>query len=197
MNVQVPGRPRLAVEAITAGLGFAALLGWASTALVGSFRGQDLPGRYWQPIPVRTDTSGFIAFVVAAICLVTSEYLRLRRRRGAVPGAPPGPAATLALAVAETVAVLATGLFVYLSFNAITHPGSLVLHITHLLPWPAEGTVRVEALLLCACSAALWRYLRARYSWVPAPARAVPGHEPASPGSGAVPAPRTIGDREH
>ena len=197
MNVQVPGRLRLAVEALTAGLAFAALLGWASTALVGSFRGQDLPGRYWQPIPVRTDTSGFIAFVVAAICLASSEYLRLRRRREAVPGPPAGPAATLVLAAAETVAVLATGLFAYLSFNAITHPGSLVLHITHLLPWPAEGTVRVEALVLCACSAALWRYLRARYSWVPAPARAVPGHEPASPGSGSVPAPRTIGDREH
>ena len=60
----------------------------------------------------------------------------------------------MVLAVAETVAVLATGLFVYLSFNAITHPGSLLLHITHLLPWPAEGTVRVEALLLCACSIA-------------------------------------------
>ena len=204
MSVQVPGRRRLAVEALTAGLAFAALLGWASTALVGSFRGQDLPGRYWQPIPVRTDTSGFIAFVVAAICLAASEYLRLRRRREAAPGGPPGPAATLALAVAETVAVLATGLFVYLSFNAITHPGSLVLHITHLLPWPAEGTVRVEALLLCACSAALWRYLRARYSWVPAraravpgPARAGPGHEPASPGTGPAPTPRTIVDREH
>ena len=60
----------------------------------------------------------------------------------------------MVLAVAETVAVLATGLFVYLSFNAITHPGSLLLHITHLLPWPAEGTVRVEALLLSACSVA-------------------------------------------
>ena len=197
MNVQAPGRPRLAAEALTAGLAFAALLGWASTALVGSFRGQDLPGRYWQPIPVRTDTSGFIAFVVAAICLATSEYLRLRRRREAVPGPPPGPAATLVLALAETVAVLATGLFVYLSFNAVTHPGSLVLHITHLLPWPAEGTVRVEALLLCACSTALWRYLRARYAWVPAPARAGAGHEPASPGPGSVPAPRTIVDREH
>ena len=200
VNTQVPGstgRGRLAAEALTAGLAFAAVLGWASTALVGSFRGQDLPGRYWQPIPVRTDTSGFIAFVVAAVCLAVSEYLRLRRRREAVPGVSPDPAVTLVLAVAETVAVLATGLFVYLSFNAVTHPGSLVLHITHLLPWPAEGTVRVEALLLCACSAALWRYLRARYSWSPAPDLTVPGHAPASPGTRSLPPPRTIVDREH
>jgi hypothetical protein len=200
VNVQVPGGPRrgrLAAEALTAGLAFAALLGWASAALVGSFRGQDLPGRYWQPIPARTDTSGFIAFVVAAICLAASEYLRLRRRREPAPGLPAAPAATLLLALAETVAVLATGLFVYLSFNAITHPGSLVLHITHLLPWPAEGTVRVEALLLCACSAAAWRYLRARYCWAPVPVPPGPGHESASPGTSSLPPPRTIGDREH
>ena len=184
--MQIPAvvRPRrLAVEAATAGLAFAALLGWASTALVGSFRGQDLPGRYWQPIPVRTDTSGFIGFLVAAICLATSEYLRLRRRREAVPAPPPGGAATMVLAVARTVAVLATGLFVYLSFNAITHPGSLLLHITHLLPWPAEGTVRVEALVLCACSVAVWRYLRARYRWVPDRAQPVAGPDPVAPGT--------------
>ena len=218
MNVQVPGavrRRRLATEAVTAGLAFAAVLGWGSTALVGSFRGQDLPEHYWQPIPVRTDTSGFIAFLIAAICLATSEYLRLRRRREAVPGRPADPRATMALAVAETVAVLATGLFAYLSFNAITHPETLLLHITHLLPWPAEGTVRVEALLLCGCSVAVWRYLRARYSWAPGPAgpapdrekgqdqavpgrdAGAPGRDSVSPGAGSLLSPRTIGDREH
>jgi hypothetical protein len=186
VNTQVPPvvRPRrLAVEAVTAGLAFAALLVWASTALVGSFRGQDLPGRYWQPIPVRTDTSGFIAFLVAAICLAASEYLRLRRRRETVPAPPPDRAATMVLAVAETVAVLATGLFVYLSFNAITHPESMLLHITHLLPWPAEGTVRVEALVLSAVSAAVWRYLRAWYRWLPDRAQPVPGPAPTAPGT--------------
>lgn len=192
-RVMRPGR--LTVEAATAGLAFAALLGWASTALVGSFRGQDLPGRYWQPIPARTDTSGFIAFLIAAICLAASEYLRLRRRREAVPASSPGRGATMVLAVAETVAVLATGLFVYLSFNAITHPGSLLLHITHLLPWPAEGTVRVEALVLCACSTAVWRYVRARYRWTPGPVPAWPDHESTSPGTSSLPPPRTIGDR--
>ncbi len=184
-------------EAITAGLAFGGLLCWASTALVGSFRGQDLPGRYWQPIPLRTDTSGFIAFLVAGVCLATSEYLRLRRRGEPAACPPPGPAATLVLAVAETVAVLATGLFVYLSFNAVTHPGSLPLHITHLLPWPAEGTVRVEALLLTVCSTAVWRYLRARHSWVPGGSQAAGGQAPLSPGNGRLPPPRTIGDREH
>jgi hypothetical protein len=89
----------------------------------------------------------------------------------------------MVLAVAETIAVLATALFVYLSFNAITHPGSLPLHITHQLPWPAEGTVRVVALLLCACSVAVWRYLRARYRWVPDQAQPVAGPGPAAAGT--------------
>jgi hypothetical protein len=218
------GRPRgrLAAEAVTLGLAFAGLLCWASTALVGSFRDQDLPLRYWQPIPLRTDTSGFIAFLVAAVCLVTSGYLRLYRRGEAVSGPPAGPPAMLLLAVAEAVAVLATGLFGYLSFNALMHPATLQLHITHLLPWPAEGTVRVEALLLCACSLAAWRYLRARYSWAPGPAgsapdqeqgrdqavrgpgQAVPGRDAGAPGMDSVSpgarslrSPRTIGDREH
>ena len=215
-------RGRRAAEAVTLGLAFAGLLCWASTALVGSFRDQDLPLRYWQPIPLRTDTSGFIAFLVAAVCLVTSGYLRLSRRREAVSGPPPGPPAMLVLAVAETVAVLATGLFGYLSFNALMHPATLQLHITHLLPWPAEGTVRVEALLLCACSIAAWRYLRAWYSWAPSPAgpapdrekgqdqpvpgpdqavpgpdAGAPGRDSVSPGARSLRSPRTIGDREH
>jgi hypothetical protein len=102
------------------------------------------------------------------------------------------------------------------------HPATLQLHITHLLPWPAEGTVRVEALLLCACSIAASRYLRAWYSWAPGPAgpapdrekgqdqavpgpdQAVPGREvgapgrdSVSPGARSLRPPRTIGDREH
>ncbi len=176
-------RGPLAAEAVAAGLAYAGLLCWASTALVGSFRDQDLPGRYWQPIPLRTDTSGFIAFLIAAAGLVTSEYLRLRRRGAAASRPLPGPAATMVLAAAETVAVLATGLFVYLSLNALIHPATLQLQITHLLPWPAEGTVRVEALLLAACSVAAWRYLRARHRWVPGRAQPVTGPDPVAPGT--------------
>ena len=117
----MPDRPGgdawLAVEAAGAGLAFGSLLEWASTALVGSFRPLDLADPYWRGVPwLRTDTSGFAAFIVAAVCLLSSEYLRLRRRRpaasaGAVPPpTAPGGAVLLAMAAAETVAVLATGL---------------------------------------------------------------------------------------
>ena len=160
---------RLAVEAAAAGLAFGSLLEWASTALVGSFRPDDLADPYWYRIPwLRTDTSGFAAFIVAAICLLSSEYLRLRRRRRAASaGAAPPPAsagegALLAMAAAETVAVLATGLFGYLSVNAVTHPATLQLQATHLLSWPTEGTLRVAALLLSIVSFGMIRYLRPR-----------------------------------
>lgn len=168
----MPDRPGgdawLAVEAATAGLAFGSLLEWASTALVGSFRPLDLADPYWRVVPwLRTDTSGFAAFIVAAVCLLSSEHLRLRRRRSAASaGAVPPPTAPggvlLAMAAAETVAVLATGLFGYLSVNAVTHPATQQIQATHLLSWPTEGTLRVAALLLCIVSFGMVRYLRPR-----------------------------------
>lgn len=169
----MPDRPGgdawLAVEAATAGLAFGSLLEWASTALVGSFRPLDLADPYWRVVPwLRTDTSGFAAFIVAAVCLLSSEYLRLRRRRSAAsagavpPPTAPGGAVLLAMAAAETVAVLATGLFGYLSVNTVTHPATQQIQATHLLSWPTEGTLRVAALLLCIVSFGMVRYLRPR-----------------------------------
>lgn len=162
------GSAWLAVEAAAAGLAVGALLCWASTCLVGSFRPLDLADPYWRVVPwLRTDTSGFAAFIVAAVCLLSSEHLRLRRRRSAASaGAVPPPTAPggvlLAMAAAETVAVLATGLFGYLSVNAVTHPATQQIQATHLLSWPTEGTLRVVALLLCIVSFGMVRYLRPR-----------------------------------
>jgi hypothetical protein len=171
----MPDRPGgdawLAAEAAAAGLAFGGLLQWASTALVGSFRPQDLADPYWRGVPwLRTDTSGFAAFIVAAACVLISEYLRLRRRRapasrgttGTPPPTAPGDGVLLAFAASEAVAILATGLFGYLSVNAVTHPVTLQLQATHLLSWPTEGTLRVVALLLCVGSFGLLRYLRPR-----------------------------------
>jgi hypothetical protein len=190
----MPDRPAgdawLAVEAATAGLAFGALLEWVSTALVGSFRPQYLADPYWRGVPwLRTDTSGFAAFIIAAACVLTSEYLRLRRRRrpatfgaagaaGAPPRAAPGDGVLLAFAASEAVVILATGLFSYLSVNAVTHHFTLQLQATHLLSWPTEGTLRVVALLLCVCSFGLLRYLRPRIA-----AGREPSPSPSAPSS--------------
>jgi hypothetical protein len=181
-------RSRLMAEAVTAGLAYAMLLWWLSVCALGSFRPELLPFPYWPQLSgLRSDTSGALAFVVAAICLVASEYLRLRRRAASRPGVASRrlvnrPAALFTVAVAETVAVLGTGLVVYISTNAITHPETLLIGTTHLAPWPTEGTLRMLALFGCAASVAVLRYLLAgvplrRSGRQPAPA-APSGREP-------------------
>jgi hypothetical protein len=138
---------------------------WVSTCVVGSFRPGDLANPYWAAIPgLRTDTCGIVAFVVTAICLAVSEYLRLLRRRG---GPRPEPANRTgepiqlgALAIAETAGLLSTVLVAYLSVNAVTHPDTLAMQATHFAPWPTEGTLRVIALVACVCSVCVMRWMQ-------------------------------------
>ena len=151
------------VESVAFGFGYTAVLIWAGTALVASFTaGEAEP--YWPAIPgLRTDTTGALAFAVAVVGLALSKYLQLERR-----GDPPAeqtearPASVnLVQAAAETAAFLGTGVVIYLSLNAVTHPFTLRLQLTHLWPWPSEGTVRVIALAVCLAAVAVTRYLRA------------------------------------
>jgi hypothetical protein len=157
---------KLVVESAAFGLGYTAVLIWSGSALVASFTGGEA-SPYWPNIPhLRTDTAGVIAFAVAGVSLTVSQYLRLRRRSDAsAESAPrPAPRAAVVLAVqaaADTAAVLGTGLVIYLSLNAVTHPITLTLQLTHLWPWPSEGTVRVIGLCVCLVAVATRRYLRA------------------------------------
>jgi hypothetical protein len=174
------GRQRLVVESVAFGFGYTAVLIWAGTALVASFTGNEAYP-YWPAIPgLRTDTTGALAFAVAVVGLVLSKYLQLQRR-----GDPPQPDAVrsagvnLTQAVAETAVILATGVVIYLSLNAVTHPFTLQLQLTHLWPWPSEGTVRVIALGVCLAAMAVRRYLRATAA-PPAQPAAVPESTDAS-----------------
>jgi hypothetical protein len=149
-------------------MGYTSLLCWASTCLVATFGGASLASPYWPVLPwLRTDTTGVIAFAVAAVSLTTSKYLRLRRTRAGVVARHPvsRPASAHAVqAIAETAAVLATALVTYLSLNVVTHSVTLRLQLTHLWPWPSEGTVRVIALGICVASVSATRYLRSTAS---------------------------------
>jgi hypothetical protein len=165
---------KLVVESVTLGLGFAAVLVWIGSALVGAF-GYQGSDPYWPAVPqLRTDTAGALAFAVAAVTLVVSKYLELRRRAdGPTEPAPRTAGVLVTQAVAETAALLATAIVIYLSCNAFTHPETLRMQLTHLAPWPSEGTVRVVALGICVVSVAARRYLRAATArpGQPAPAR--------------------------
>jgi hypothetical protein len=168
----------LVIESVAFGLGYTAVLIWGGAALVASFTDGEA-GPYWPAIPhLRTDTSGVIAFAVAIVSLVVSRYLQLRRRGDApveatVEATARPPRVALVQAVAETAVVLATGLVIYLSLNAVTHPITLRMQLTHLWPWPSEGTVRVIALGICLAGVATRRYLRASASR-PGPAATAP-----------------------
>jgi hypothetical protein len=163
----------LIVEAITVGLAFGSLLLWASTCLVGSFRPRALAEPYWSGVPnLQTDTSGFAAFIIAAVSFIGSECLRLRRRQMAIAqtsnSAAPAKyivtargARLIAYAACEAIALMATSIVGYLSVNAVTHPSTLMMPATHLLSWPTEGTLRMIALILCVGSIAVLRFLRA------------------------------------
>jgi hypothetical protein len=164
MRPNVRTHRRLAVEAVAFGLGYAGVLCWASVCLVATFGGTSLASPYWPSVPwLRTDTTGVIAFGLAAAGLVVSKYLRLRRTSvAAVPehGAGRSAASQGSQAIAETAALLATALVAYLSLNVVTHSVTLGRPLTHLVSWPSEGTVRVIALGICLVSVAATRYLR-------------------------------------
>lgn len=152
------------VEAVAFGLGYTAVLIWIGSALMGAF-GYDDASPYWPSVPwLRTDTAGFIAFGVAIVTLLVSRYLELSRRGGAPAGpvrAPRSASVLLLQSAADVAAFLATAVVIYLSCNAFTHPWTLKMQLTHLAPWPSEGTVRVISLAVCLVSVAARRYLRA------------------------------------
>jgi hypothetical protein len=159
---------RLAVEAAAFGIGYTSVLCWASTCLVATFGGASLASPYWPVLPwLRTDTTGVIAFALAAVGLTASKYLRLRRTRAGAnaPDLVSRTASAHAVqAIAETAAILATAVVTYLSLNVVTHSVTLRLQLTHLWPWPSEGTVRVIALGICVLAVSATRYLRSTAS---------------------------------
>ena len=164
MSTKNPGRRRLVTESVAFGLGYTAVLIWSGSALVASFTGQEA-SPYWPNIPhLRTDTLGDICFAIAIVTLSLSRYLQLRRQASEPTGCPPAPrapAVTAVQALADTGVVLGTALVIYLSFNAVTHSYTLRAQLTHLWPWPSEGTVRVIGLGIVLAGNSVRRYLKA------------------------------------
>jgi hypothetical protein len=163
---ELRARRKRTAAAVAAGVAYGSGLCWASVCAVASFRVAYLAKPYWPAIPgLRTDTCGAAAFVVAAISLALNRYMRLSPGNTddigerVVTRTRSSPYLA-ALAVSETLAVLATGLVVYLSLNAVTHPVTLSLQATHFAPWPTEGTLRAIALVACVFSVGVAYYLR-------------------------------------
>jgi len=155
---------RRSVEGGVSGLAFSSGLIALSAFLVGSFRPQDLSYPYvGHLVWLRTDSFGFVCFVVATVGLAISGYLRRSyavTRRPATAGGAPGTFKLLTTVAARSLAAAGTTLVVYISINAVTHPFTLELPATHLLSWPTEGTLRAVSLVVVAFAVAIDRALR-------------------------------------
>lgn len=57
----------------------------------------------------------------------------------------------------RTLFVYSTVIAIYLMVNSITHPETMAKPLTHVLPWPTEGSALVFALL---CSGSSFFLLR-------------------------------------
>jgi glycosyltransferase involved in cell wall biosynthesis len=150
------------VEAMAFGLACSGALVWLGACLVAVFRPEQLPRPYWPALSgVRTDTAGALAFLVSGAGLTVSEYLRLGRSLGIRRWPASALRRRAVQAAAETAAVMSFGLVAYLSANQVTHPETIDLQATHFASWPTEGTLRMLALLACAVSTGVLRWLRA------------------------------------
>jgi hypothetical protein len=63
----------------------------------------------------------------------------------------------LARAALRTAVVYGLLVWVYLAVNSLTHPETLVMPLTHLLPWPLEGDTALASFVLSACAFAALR----------------------------------------
>ena len=152
------------IEGAATGLAYASALAALSAFAVASFRPNNLSMPYWASIGwLRTDTFGFICFVVGTLSFIQAEFLRLTRViRDTSPVAQPDPrpVSIVVVAMARAIVAASSVLVVYLSVNAVTHPNTLLLPATHRLSWPTEGTLRVAALIVSAFSVAVARAQR-------------------------------------
>lgn len=156
---------RRRAEGALTGLAYACGLVVVGVFVVASFRPGELGVPYWERLGwLRTDTFGVFCFVTATVAYAASEYLRLSRPsppRPTVAGDPsPDVTSLLIRVVALACTAAGTALVVYLSVNAVTHPQTLLIPATHLLPWPSEGTLRALALIVVATAAAIARTQR-------------------------------------
>jgi hypothetical protein len=131
--------PRAALRA----LGGTALACWAGVAAVAVFAPKRLSTVVFG---MRLDTAGAACFGAAAVLLLASALLA-------------GPARVVR-AVLVTVGALATGGWLYIGGNALRHPQTLHLGLTHFARRPTEGQFGVGCLVLsvaCLTAASLAR----------------------------------------
>ena len=85
-------------------------------------------------------------------------------RPGSGPGRLPPPRGSRAVveAVLSVVKVYSFAGWAYIALNAVFHPQTLSLRLTHFAPWPREDTFGVACFIVSVSSALALALLRAR-----------------------------------
>lgn len=97
------------------------LVGWIVVAVIAAFDPAGLQMYVASFIPVRRDTLGIVCFALSASLFLVSAVLRRR-----------------SYPLLRTVRVFAGATVVYLLTNALTHPETMRMPLTHLVSWPSE-----------------------------------------------------------
>ena len=129
------GRAIVALAAVET-LAFVGVVIWGYVAVVAMVYPERLPAPLVSWVPLRRDALAILAFGVSVVAFFTSQ-----RRRSDLP-----------IAWARTVFVYSALVSVYLMGNSITHPTTMDLPLTHLVPWPLERTVLCGS-LICVVAA--------------------------------------------
>jgi hypothetical protein len=148
------------VAGVAKAIHWGALACWLYVAAVAIVAPQDLPLRFEETLPIRTDTLGIGAFAISVCMMVVTAMMasfrpQVRWSIGAV------------WAIARSVALHATLGWAYISANSISHRWTLHRRLTHLAPWPTEGTFGVACLLVAILSTSVYFGLKPRV--VPGP----------------------------
>jgi len=137
-------------------LQWSALATWAYVAAMAVVAPMYLRLNFEAVLPVRTDTLGVLAFAasVGLLWLTGLGTVRLQSNLRHLRG--------LASA-ARSVALHAGAAWLYVSANSISHPATLYLHLTHLVPWPSEGTFAVTCFVVGIISGIVYFVLRSLF----------------------------------
>lgn len=129
------------------------LLGWIYVAVYAAAFPDDLSRPVTAVVPMRRDSFGILAFALSAaattVLRARNGRLRAQGRHGAGRG--------WSRAVLHTAFGYGLAAWAYLCVNSLTHPRTIGMRLTHLSPWPSEGTTAVTGFVVSATALFLLR----------------------------------------
>jgi hypothetical protein len=141
----------------TRALQWTAFACWCYVAAVATLHPQYLPLHFFGRIPIRTDTTGIWCFVLSTALLMVTGYRHALAEQNS-------RLARYIFAVARSLAFHAAAGWAYLASSSISHRFSLDRPLTHVLPWPSEGTASIVSLATALVALSMYFILRVSFT---------------------------------